>query len=124
MTPNFLKIFVFILLFINTTTITTVFGQSNDNIINKFINIFDKDKKLKECFNKTFECASNEYKRGNFSKSFSILEYRTNQLNDTIAMRDLAYHYQKGYGTAIDLNKSFQLYKKQPKVVTHMLFQI
>ena len=112
MISNFLKIFVFILLIINTATITTVFGQSNDNIINKFINVFNKDKKLKECFNKTFECASNEYKRGNFSKSFSILKYRTNQLNDTIAMRDLAYHYQKGYGTTVDLKKSFQLYKK------------
>ena len=27
-------------------------------------------------------------------------------------MRDLAYHYQKGYGIAVDLNKAFQLYKK------------
>ena len=68
MISNFLKIFVFILLFINTTTITTVFGQSNDNIINKFINVFNKDKKLKECFNKTYECALNEYRRENFRK--------------------------------------------------------
>ena len=33
-------------------------------------------------------------------------------MNDSIAMRDLAYHYQKGYGTTINLKKSFQLYKK------------
>ena len=52
---NLLKIFVLILLLINTATITTVFGQSNDNIINKFINVFNKDKKLKECFKNTYE---------------------------------------------------------------------
>ena len=112
MSFNFLKIFLFILLLFNLSIAKTSLGQSNDNIINKFINVFNKDKKLKECFSKTYECAFNEFSRKNFSKSFSILKYITNKFKDPIAMRDLAYHYQKGYGTAIDLNKSFQLYKK------------
>ncbi len=106
---KFLKLIIIFFFLINYFSIQVSFSQTDHLGI---FSLLKNKNNLEECFNKSLECAQNEFKRENYEKSFSILTHRMNELNEMLSIEFLALHYRVGYGTYRDSKKAFKLYKR------------